>query len=157
MRPLTASMYARLNVERTHTRETRGSRFLNNAHVLYRKCLFIVRMKYSARTYRIEWKLHALPPLVLSCALEYGNYHGRLIGKALNGLHSNVLLGQITISNTRSKRVNENITRQCTRQEENMYTCKFSCLLEFRLLRYCTSTGRRRRRRSRRSRRRRRR
>ena len=28
----------------------------------------------------------------------------------------------ITISNTRSKRVNENITRQCTRQEENMYT-----------------------------------
>ena len=42
MRPLTASMYARLNVERTHTRETRGSRFLNNAHVLYRKCLFIV-------------------------------------------------------------------------------------------------------------------
>ena len=62
MRPLTASMYARLNVERTHTRETRGSRFLNNAHVLYRKCLFLVRMKYSARTYRIEWKLHALPP-----------------------------------------------------------------------------------------------
>ena len=55
-------MYARLNVERTPTRETRGSRFLNNAHVLYRKCLFIVRNKYSARTYRIEWKLHALPP-----------------------------------------------------------------------------------------------
>ena len=29
--------------------------------------------------------------------IKYGNYHGRLIGKALNGLHSNVLLGQITI------------------------------------------------------------
>ena len=41
--------------------------------------------------------------------IKYGNYHGRLIGMALNGLHSNVLLGQITISNTRSKRVNENI------------------------------------------------
>ena len=27
----------------------------------------------------------------------------------------------ITISNTRSKRVNENITRQCTRQEKNVY------------------------------------
>ena len=27
----------------------------------------------------------------------------------------------ITISNTRSKRVNENITRQCTRQEKNLY------------------------------------
>ena len=63
-------MYARLNVERTHTRETRGSRFLNNAHVLYRKCLFIVRNKYSARTYRSEWKLHALPPPALSCALD---------------------------------------------------------------------------------------
>ena len=37
------------------------------------------------------------------------NFHGRLIGKALNGLYGNVLLGQITISNTRSKRVNENI------------------------------------------------
>ena len=36
------------------------------------------------------------------------NYHWRLIGKALNGLHNNVLLGQITITNTRSKRVNEN-------------------------------------------------
>ena len=34
-----------------------------------------------------------------------GNYHGRLICKALNGLHNNVLLGQITISNTRNKRV----------------------------------------------------
>ena len=56
---------------RTHSHsETCGSRFLNNAHVLYRKCLFIVRMKYSARTYRIEWKLHALPPPVLSCALD---------------------------------------------------------------------------------------
>ena len=50
------------NVERTHTRETHGSRFQNNAHVLYRKCLVIVRVKYSARTYRSEWKLHALPP-----------------------------------------------------------------------------------------------
>ena len=59
--PMTASMYARLNVKRTHTRETRCSRFLNNAHLLYRKCLFIVRNKYSARTYRSEWKLHALP------------------------------------------------------------------------------------------------
>ena len=38
--------------------------------------------------------------------IKYSNYHGRLIGKALNGLHSNVLLGPITISNTRSKRVN---------------------------------------------------
>ena len=56
----------------------------------------------------------------------------------------------ITISNTRSERVNENITRQCTRQEENMYTCKFSCLLDFQLLRYCSSTGRRRRSRRRR-------
>ena len=68
MRPLTASMYARLNVERTHTRKTRGSRCLNNAHVLYRKCLFIVRNKYS---YRSGWKLHTLPPPVLSCALAY--------------------------------------------------------------------------------------
>ena len=41
--------------------------------------------------------------------IKYGNYYGGLIGKALNGLHSNVLLGQITISKTRSKRVNENI------------------------------------------------
>ena len=84
---------------------------------------------------------------------------------ALNGMHNTVLLGQITISNTRSKRVNknihatnkisihakfyicfsfgfhynalfvliaisnkiskrvnENITRQCIRQEKNMYT-----------------------------------
>ena len=32
---------------------------------------------------------------------------GALIGKVLNGLYNNVLLGQITISNTRSKRVNE--------------------------------------------------
>ena len=32
-----------------------------------------------------------------------GNYHGRLIRKALNVLHNNVLLGQITISNTRNK------------------------------------------------------
>ena len=31
-----------------------------------------------------------------------GNYHGRLIGKALNGLHSTVLLGQITIRITGS-------------------------------------------------------
>ena len=74
VRPLTASMYTRLNVERTHTRETRGSRFLNNAHVLYRKCLFIVGNKYSAHTYRIEWKLHALPPPVLSCALDICTY-----------------------------------------------------------------------------------
>ena len=42
------------------------------------------------------------------------NYHGRLIGKVLNGLHSNVLLGQITISKTRSKRINENIATSCT-------------------------------------------
>ena len=33
-------------------------------------------MKYSARTYRIEWKLHALPPPVLSCALVYTEYAG---------------------------------------------------------------------------------
>ena len=46
-----------------------------------------------------------------------GNYHGRLIGKALNGLHNNVLLGQITISNTRIKRVNENITATCTHNQ----------------------------------------
>ena len=52
--------------------------------------------------------------LTLAPIIKYGNYHGRLIGKALNGLHSNVLLGQITISKTRSKRVNENITRICT-------------------------------------------
>ena len=31
----------------------------------------------------------------------------------------------ITISNTRSERVNENITRQCTRQEENMQIFMF--------------------------------
>ena len=49
--------------------------------------------------------------------IKYGNYHGRLIGKALNGLHSNVLLGQITISNTRSKRVNENIATSCTHNQ----------------------------------------
>ena len=49
--------------------------------------------------------------------IKYGNYHGRLIGKALNGLHSNVLLGQITISNTRSKRVNEIITTCCTHSQ----------------------------------------
>ena len=41
--------------------------------------------------------------------IKYGNYHGRL-----NGLHSNVLLGQITISKKRSKRVNENIATGCT-------------------------------------------
>ena len=29
------------------------------------------------------------------------------IGKAVNGLHKNVLLGQITISNTRSKKVSK--------------------------------------------------
>ena len=62
------------------------------------------------------------------------------------GFHHNALFVLITISNTRSKRVNENITGQYTHQEENMYTCKFSCLLEFRLLRYCSSTGRSRRR-----------
>ena len=62
------------------------------------------------------------------------------------GFHHNALFVLITISNTRSKTVNENITRQCTHQDENMYTCKFSCLLEFWLLRYCSSTGRRRRR-----------
>ena len=45
------------------------------------------------------------------------NYHGRLIGKALNGLDSNVLLGQIMISNTRSKRVNENIATTCTHNQ----------------------------------------
>ena len=49
--------------------------------------------------------------------IKYGNYHGRLIGKALNSLHSNVLLGQITISNTRRKRVNENITTCCTHSQ----------------------------------------
>ena len=49
--------------------------------------------------------------------IKYGNYQGRLIGKALNGLHSNVLLRQITISNTRSKRVNENITTCCTHSQ----------------------------------------
>ena len=27
--------------------------------------------KYSARTYRSEWKLHALPPPALSCALDF--------------------------------------------------------------------------------------
>ena len=48
--------------------------------------------------------------------IKYGNYHGRLIGKALNGLHSNVLLGQITISKT-SKRVNENIATSCTHNQ----------------------------------------
>ena len=33
----------------------------------------------------------------------------------------------IIISNTRRKRVNENITRQCTRQEKNVYMqiCRF--------------------------------
>ena len=36
---------------------------------------------------------------------------------ALNGMHNNVLLGQITISNTRSKRVNENITTYCTHNQ----------------------------------------
>ena len=38
---------------------------------------------------------------------KYGNYH--LTGNALIDLHSNVLLGQIAISNTRSKRVNDNM------------------------------------------------
>ena len=40
-----------LNVERTRTR---GSKFLNNAHVLYRKCLFIYHALlsiYILRTY----------------------------------------------------------------------------------------------------------
>ena len=37
---------------------------------------------------------------------------------ALRAAHKLLFL-LITISNTRSKRVNENITRQCTRQEEN--------------------------------------
>ena len=32
-----------------------------------------------------------------------------IMGNALIDLHSNVLLGQITISNTRSKRVNDNM------------------------------------------------
>ena len=53
------------------------------------------------------------------CTLVLFHYwygHG-LIGKALNGLHNNVLLGQITISNTRSKRVNENITATCTHNQ----------------------------------------
>ena len=49
--------------------------------------------------------------------IKYGNYHGRLIGNAHNGLHSNVLLGQIMISNTRSKRVNENIATSCTHHQ----------------------------------------
>ena len=53
--------------------------------------------------------------------IKYGNYHGRLIGKALNGLHSNVLLGQLTISNTRSKRVNENIATICTQPIKSQY------------------------------------
>ena len=34
-----------------------------------------------------------------------GNYNGRLICKALNGVHNNVLLGQIMINNIRSKRL----------------------------------------------------
>ena len=54
---------------------------------------------------------------VLRSAIKYGNYHGRLIDKALNDLHINVLLGQITISNTRSKRVNENIATSCTHNQ----------------------------------------
>ena len=39
-----------------------------------------------------------------------GNRHGRLICKALIGLHNNVLLGFIIICNKISKSVNENIT-----------------------------------------------
>ena len=81
-----ASMYARLNVECTHTRETCGSRFLNNAHVLYRKCLFIVHNKYSARTYRSEWKLHALPPPILSCALVRVNVHVHIVWGTVDGV-----------------------------------------------------------------------
>ena len=48
-----------------------------------RKCLFIVRNKYSARTYRSEWELHALPPppfyyalLILRRYIIYGIYYG---------------------------------------------------------------------------------
>ena len=55
--------------------------------------------------------------ITLYTIIKYGNYHGRLIGKAPNGLHSNVLLRQITISNTRNKRVNENITTCCTHSQ----------------------------------------
>ena len=40
------------------------------------------------------------------------------------------------ISNTRSKTVNKNITRQFRRQEKIISTCNFSCLLVFRLLIY---------------------
>ena len=44
-----------------------------------------------------------------------GNDHRRLINsKALNGMHNNVLLWQIMISNTGSKRVNENVRIFCT-------------------------------------------
>ena len=76
--PLDRIIVHTLNDERTQTGETRDSSFLNNAHILYRKCLFIVRNKYSARTYRSKWNLHALPPPVLSCALVKA-YHKNCI------------------------------------------------------------------------------
>ena len=51
---------------------------------------------------------------------QYGYPSNTAINHAF-GIHYNALFVLITISNTRSKRVNENITRQCTRQEKNVY------------------------------------
>ena len=55
---------------------------------------------------------------------------GRLIGKALNGMHNNELLGQITISNTRSKRVNKNVAHTTNKVSihANFHICfSFGC------------------------------
>ena len=57
------------------------------------------------------------PRAIFPVMHSHGTYHGRLIGKVLNGLHSNVLLGQIMISNTKSKRFNENIATTCTHNQ----------------------------------------
>ena len=54
-----------------------------------------------------------------------------LLWRVMTGKHKAITLSFISISNTKSKR---NITRQCTRQEKNMYTCKFSWLLVLWLL-----------------------
>ena len=54
----------------------------------------------------------------------------RLICKALNGLHNNVLLGQIMISNTKSKRVNENIKTHANFHVSFSFGFHYNVLLE---------------------------
>ena len=132
MRPLTTTMYTRLNVERTHTRETHNSRFLNNAYILYRKCLFIVRNKYSARMYRSEWKLHALPPPVLSCALVKA-YHKNCIVAVIPS-HTHFSICSVLLTLRASPRATPPLppipfpSRLCLIKHENGY-CASNCIV----------------------------